>query len=100
MARGTLDGDVVVQEHISGLACSAAAVADGRSAVLLGVSEQLIGHRGLGARGYAWCGNVVPPRLEEVERRALAVAAQATCAHLASAFELRGLFGQEGMSEE
>ena len=90
---GMLDGDVVVQEHISGLACSAAAVADGRSAVLLGVSEQLIGHRGLGARGYAWCGNVVPPRLEEVERRALAAAAQATCAHLASAFELRGLFG-------
>ena len=83
----------IVQEHISGLACSAAAVADGRSAVLLGVSEQLIGHRGLGARGYAWCGNVVPPRLGEVQRRALAVAAQAICAHLASAFELRGLFG-------
>ena len=90
---GALDGEVMVQERISGLACSAAAVADGRSAVLLGVSEQLIGHRGLGARRYAWCGNVVPPRLEEVERRALAVAAQSTCAHLASAFELRGLFG-------
>jgi predicted ATP-grasp superfamily ATP-dependent carboligase len=90
---GALDGGVVVQERISGLACSAAAVADGRSAVLLGVSEQLIGHRGLGARGYAWCGNVVPPRLEEVERRALAVAARSTCTHLASAFELRGLFG-------
>ncbi len=90
---GALDGDVVVQERISGLACSAAAVADGRSAVLLGVSEQLIGHHGLGARGYAWCGNLVPPRLEEVERRALAVAAQAICAHLATAFELRGLFG-------
>ena len=67
-AAATLDGEVVVQEHISGLACSAAAVADGRSAVLLGVSEQLIGHRGLGARGYAWCGNLVPPRLGEVER--------------------------------
>ncbi len=90
---GVLGRDDIVQEHISGLACSAAVVADGRSAVLLGVSEQLIGHRGLGARAYAWCGNVVPPRLEEVERRALAVAAQATCTHLASAFELRGLFG-------
>ena len=42
---GALDGEVIVQEHISGLACSAAAVADGHSAVLLGVSEQLIGHR-------------------------------------------------------
>ena len=35
----------------------------------------------------------MPPRLEEVEERALAVAAQAICAHLASAFHLRGLFG-------
>jgi uncharacterized protein len=90
---GALDGDVVVQEHISGLACSAAAVADGRSAVVLGLSEQLIGHRGLGARGYAWCGNLVPPRLGAAEQRALAVAARAVCTHLASAFELRGLFG-------
>jgi uncharacterized protein len=90
---GALDGDVVVQEHISGLACSAVAVADGRSAALLGVSEQLIGHRGLGGRGYAWCGNLVPPRLGETQRRALAFAARTICAHLASAFGLRGLFG-------
>jgi predicted ATP-grasp superfamily ATP-dependent carboligase len=90
---GTLDGDVIVQERISGLACSAAAVADGCSAVLLGVSEQLIGERWLGARGFAWCGNVVPPRLGEGERLALAAESQAICAHLASAFELRGLFG-------
>jgi uncharacterized protein len=90
---GALDGDVVVQEHLSGLACSAAAVADGCSAVLLGVSEQLIGERWLGARGFAWCGNVVPPRLGEGERLALAAESQAICAHLASAFELRGLFG-------
>jgi uncharacterized protein len=91
--RGAPEGEVVVQEHISGLACSAAAVADGRSAALLGVSEQLIGHRGLGARGYAWCGNLVPPRLGEAQRGALAAAAQTICAHLALAFGLRGLFG-------
>jgi predicted ATP-grasp superfamily ATP-dependent carboligase len=90
---GALDGAVVVQEHISGLACSAAAVADGRSALVLGVSEQLIGHRGFGARGYAWCGNLVPPRLGEAQRRALAAAARTICAHLALAFGLRGLFG-------
>ena len=90
---GALDGDVVLQERISGLACSAAAVSDGRSATVLGVSEQLIGHRGLGARGFAWCGNLVPPRLGEAERRALAGAARAICAHLARAFGLRGLFG-------
>jgi uncharacterized protein len=90
---GALDRGVVVQEHISGLACSAAAVGDGRSAIVLGVSEQLIGHRGLGARGYAWCGNLVPPRLGEAQRRALACAARTICAHLALEFGLRGLFG-------
>ena len=90
---GALDGEVVVQERIPGLACSAAAVADGRSAALLGVSEQLIGHRGLGARGYAWCGNLVPPRLEKAEQIALAAAARRICAHLALEFGLSGLFG-------
>jgi uncharacterized protein len=90
---GALDGGVVVQERISGLACSAAAVADGRSAAVLGVSEQLIGHRGLGARGYAWCGNLVPPLLEEEQRRELTVGVRTICAHLTLAFGLRGLFG-------
>ena len=90
---GALDREVMVQEHISGLACSAAAVGDGRSAMVLGVSEQLIGHRGLGARGYAWCGNLVPPRLGKAQRRALDVAARTICSHLALEFGLRGLFG-------
>ena len=90
---GALDGELIVQERVAGLACSAAAVADGRSAVLLGVSEQLIGRRSLGARGYAWCGNLVPARLGEPEQEGLAQAARAVCAHLASAFALRGLFG-------
>jgi len=86
-------GDVIVQERISGLPCSAAAVADGRSAALLGVSEQLIARRTLGARGWKWCGNVVPPRLPPREQHALTDAAQAICAHLAAAFGLRGVFG-------
>jgi len=90
---GRLAPGVVVQERIAGLPCSAAAVADGRSATLLGVSEQLIGRRALGVRGYRWCGNVVPPRLPERERRALGDAARDICADLAAAFGLRGLFG-------
>jgi predicted ATP-grasp superfamily ATP-dependent carboligase len=85
--------DVIVQERISGLPCSAAAVADGRSAVLLGVSEQLIGRSALGARGFQWCGNVVPPRLPEREQHAMADTAREICAHLAAAFGLRGVFG-------
>jgi predicted ATP-grasp superfamily ATP-dependent carboligase len=68
-------------------------VADGRSAALLGVSEQLIGRRALGARGHTWCGNLVPARLPASERHALSGAAREICAHLAAAFGLRGLFG-------
>ena len=90
---GALAGEVVVQERVAGLACSAAAVANGRSAVVLGLSEQLVGLRALGGRGHAWCGNLVPPRLDEEQQRALTVAARAICAHLAAAFALEGLFG-------
>jgi uncharacterized protein len=90
---GALRQGLVVQERVAGLPCSAAAVADGRSGALLGVSEQLIGRRALGARGYTWCGNLVPPRLAAQERHALTHAAGAICAHLAAAFGLRGLFG-------
>jgi uncharacterized protein len=89
---GRLVDGVVVQERISGLACSATAVADGGSAALLGVSEQLIGRRALGARGYAWCGNLVPPRLPVGERRALTDDLR-VIANVAAAFGLRGLFG-------
>jgi uncharacterized protein len=90
---GRLADDHMVQERISGLPCSAAAVADGRSAALLGVSEQLIGRRALGARGWKLCENVMPPRLPVREQHALTDAAQAICAHLAAAFGLRGVFG-------
>jgi uncharacterized protein len=90
---GRLIDDHVVQERISGVACSAAAVADGRFAALLGVSEQLIGRRALGARGYSWCGNLVPPRLPVGERHALVDELRAICAHLAAAFGVRGVFG-------
>lgn len=90
---GRLADGMIVQERIGGLPCSATAVADGRAAALLGVSEQLVGRRALGARGFAWCGNVAPPRLPAGEREALAREARAICAHLAAAFGLRGVFG-------
>jgi predicted ATP-grasp superfamily ATP-dependent carboligase len=92
---GAVPANAVLQERIDGLACSAVAVGDGRSAVLLGITEQLIGHRALGGRGFAWCGNVVPPRLPEPQRRALAAEARAICAHVAGAFGLHGLFGAD-----
>ena len=80
----------VVQERIDGVPCSAAAVGDGVDAVVLGLTEQLVGRRAFGVRGYRWCGNLVPPRRAA---DALLEQARAICSCLAAAFALRGLFG-------
>lgn len=90
---GRLSGDVVLQRHVRGLDCSIAALGDGRSAMVLGVTEQLIGRQAFGVRGYRWCGNVSPPGLPAGERRALLEQARAICACLTEGFGLRGLFG-------
>jgi predicted ATP-grasp superfamily ATP-dependent carboligase len=79
-----------LQERIDGVACSAAAVGDGNDAVVLGLTEQLVGQRAFGVRGHRWCGNLVPPRLPD---GALLDQARVICSRLAAAFALRGLFG-------
>jgi predicted ATP-grasp superfamily ATP-dependent carboligase len=94
---GALPAGVVVQERIEGVACSAAAVGDGVDAVVLGITEQLVGQRAFGVRGYRWCGNLVPPRLSAGERDVLLEQARAICSCLAAAFALRGLFGVDLM---
>jgi uncharacterized protein len=90
---GALPAGAFVQERIDGLACSAAAVGDGVNAAVLGLSEQLVGQRAFGVRGYRWCGNLVPPRLPAGEREELLGQARTICGCLAGAFALRGLFG-------
>jgi uncharacterized protein len=85
---GALPAGTFLQERIDGLACSAAAVGDGNDAVVLGVTEQLVGQRAFGVRGHRWCGNLVPPRTPVALEQA-----QAICSRLAGAFGLRGLFG-------
>jgi predicted ATP-grasp superfamily ATP-dependent carboligase len=87
---GALPAGTFLQERIDGLPCSAAAVGDGTDAVVLGLTEQLVGRRAFGVRGYRWCGNLVPPRLPPA---ALRDQARAICSRLAGAFGLRGLFG-------
>ena len=81
---GKLPAGTFLQERIDGVPCSVAAVGD----TVLGVTEQLVGLRAFGVRGYRWCGNLVPPRvpvpLDQV---------QAICSRLAAAFGLRGHFG-------
>jgi len=87
---GAPQAGTLLQERIDGVACSAAAVGDGEDAVVLGLTEQLVGQRAFGVGGYRWCGNVVPPR---VPAAALLDQARAVCSRLAVAFALRGLFG-------
>src|SRR5215207_806608 len=87
---GAPQAGTLLQERIDGVACSAAAVGDGEDAVVLGLTEQLVGQRAFGVGGYRWCGNVVPPR---VPAAALLEQARAVCSRLAAAFALRGLFG-------
>jgi predicted ATP-grasp superfamily ATP-dependent carboligase len=65
-------------------------VGNGVNAVVLGLTEQLVGQRAFGVRGYRWCGNVVPPRGPVA---GLLKQARAICSCLAGAFGLRGLFG-------
>jgi uncharacterized protein len=91
---GALPAGTFLQERIDGIACSAAAVGDGKDAVVLGLTEQLVGRRAFGVRGHRWCGNLVPPRMPAGE---LLAQASAICSCLASAFVLRGLFGVDFM---
>ena len=91
---GALPAGTFLQERIDGVPCSAAAVGDGKDAVVLGLTEQLVGRRAFGVGGHRWCGNLVPPRtpvpLDQV---------QAICSRLAAAFGLRGLFGVDFISD-
>jgi predicted ATP-grasp superfamily ATP-dependent carboligase len=84
---GALPAGTFLQERIDGIACSAAAVGDRKDAVVLGLTEQLVGRRAFGVGGYRWCGNVVPPRVPFLGQ------ARAVCSRVAAAFALRGLFG-------
>ena len=49
-----------LQEYVPGRVCSAAFLANGREAVLLGLTEQLVGRGEFGATGFTYCGNLFP----------------------------------------
>jgi predicted ATP-grasp superfamily ATP-dependent carboligase len=50
-----------LQEHLAGRAGSAAFLADGGRAVILGVTEQISGWRALGGTGFRYGGNIAGP---------------------------------------
>jgi hypothetical protein len=55
-----LGGHEIVQERVAGVLASASFAADGRRAVLLGLSEGLAGDPGFGASGFRYCGSLHP----------------------------------------
>jgi len=90
---GPLDERYLLQEYIEGIDCSAAFVADGRNCVLLGVTEQLIGRDELGARGFSWCGNILPLDLPFQELNTVLDAVEEVAFKLTRRFGLRGANG-------
>jgi uncharacterized protein len=91
-AGGALRPTEILQRRIDGLSCSAVAVGDGRSAVVLGLTEQL--HL---SPDFQWTGNVAPPRLAEGQRAELEGQLRAVCAEVAARFGVRGAFGVDAV---
>ncbi len=91
-AGGRLRRTEILQRRIDGLSCSAVAIADGRRATVLGLTEQLHGPRGFG-----WMGNVTPPRLPAAELAELDGRLRAVCDEVAARFGVRGAFGVDAV---
>jgi predicted ATP-grasp superfamily ATP-dependent carboligase len=85
----------VLQERIAGTAGSIVFAADGRRAVPIAITRQLIGEQAFGASPFRYCGNILAPARDPVWgdetplwREAVAIAAAAT-----RAFGLAGVNG-------
>jgi uncharacterized protein len=89
---GVLRPTEVLQRRVDGLSCSAVAIGDGRSAFVLGLTEQL--HL---PGGFRWTGNVTPPRLPQAQRAELDGRLRAVCAEVARRFGVRGAFGVDAV---
>jgi predicted ATP-grasp superfamily ATP-dependent carboligase len=86
-------GHTYLQEYIEGTPVSAQYVAAGSMALLLGVTQQLIGEPWLNAKDFAYGGNVGPLPLDAPLARRLRRLGQ----QLAAGGGLRGLFGVDGV---
>jgi hypothetical protein len=79
----------VAQERIEGVPGSVSFLADGRRALVLGFARGLAGDPRFGARGFRYCGSLLPFALPRRAQRRLQAAVQ----ELALAFGLLGLNG-------
>lgn len=80
------------QERLRGPIGSAAFLADGKEAVLLGISEQLSGWEALGASGFRYAGNIAGPWSAFLSPGALEQVGR-TVRRITERFGLRGLNG-------
>lgn len=79
----------LLQEFLPGVPASATFLCDGRRSRLVALTEQIVGHRALTERSFAWCGNLFPLEISDGGRERLERMGDA----LARTFGLRGLNG-------
>jgi predicted ATP-grasp superfamily ATP-dependent carboligase len=77
------------QRRIPGTPCAAVLVAAEGTAMLLGVTRQLIGHDWLGAHGFQYAGSIGPWLVNDAARATVEQIGNVLAEH----FELSGLFG-------
>lgn len=82
-----------LQAYVDGWPASMAFVADGRESVVIGLTEQLIGKEELGAKGFTWCGNILPLSPVITKETAVYEAVEEMAARLTRRFGLRGVNG-------
>ncbi len=89
-------GYLVQARLVGGVPIGAAALADGRHALVLGLSRGLAGDPAFGASGFAYTGSLLGP-VGGADYPRLALEAEHAANRLAAAFGLRGLFGVDFM---
>ena len=58
--KAAADARSFIQQYIAGKSCSASFVANGRESVVVGITEQMAGLAEFGAKGFRYCGNILP----------------------------------------
>lgn len=90
----------IVQERLEGTPGSIAFAADGRRAVVLGISRQLIGDAAFGASGYRYAGSIFPFASDDADARSVAEQAAAIAEAVTAAFGLRGVNGVDFVARD
>lgn len=88
-----LASNYILQTRLYGQSASAAFVADGKRARLLGLTEQLIGLDQFNAKPFQWCGNIFPLSLSAEQIKSVVKQVKRIIEILAQCFGLKGCCG-------